>query len=706
MPGALEGGSYPGENHRASRLGGVLGGALVESELFYFLSYEYQNYGGSRLGHFAVPAESERGLRVNPELDLDGDGMPDGVVPISDLARFFEERSIPYSAAAGEGVFSLYPLPNNGQGPFGTNTYSQVRPNRGSGHMLSAKIDWEISTQDTFTARHNFTDDESVIPFTGDSINSSLGTDTRTQNMSTYLNTVRTSFANLARFSYGRTRLGFPPDRGSPLLFGSPPSGDLPPEVSQVIETPYGLFGPFGATGPVGQVGILPYSSVGIDVFNFPQGRVDNTFQLADNLIWIRGNHNLQFGFDIRHYQLTSFADRNSRPAFVFGSGLVAPACAANPGCPFATEDGLLRGTDLASLGAPAGVLQSLSTGPVADTTIGLRFTHYDFFVQDEWRVLPNLTVNLGLRYELGTVPQEHNRRIEEIFGLTSDQFPHLDPADFSGADAQVVTLGNTSFDAAFAGWQDFLGGRERIYQPDRNNLAPRIGFAWDPFGNGKTAIRAGYGIFFDSNLGAVTSQSRNVFPTFVPVNLDPNFNPPTGEVLNSPIFLVFTPTDEPLVRPGTLNSYNLSGDAFATGLGTLFAQAPPLPGGSLSSNGLAFTLPEDVLETPYGQHWLIALQRDMRSFLLSVNYVGTRGLHLPRFTTPNLGVVTTPVLIFPLPGVRPLVVLDLPPGATSTSFGRPQTNLGAFTVFENSASSRALLHGSGRRWNSPFPKR
>ena len=203
-------------------------------------------------------------------------------------AVFFEERFIPYSAAAGEGVFRLYPLPNNGQGPFGTNTYSQVRPNRGSGHMLSAKIDWEISTQDTFTARYNFTDDESVIPFTGDSINSSIGTDTRTQNLSTYLNSVRNSFTNLARLSYGRTRLGFPPDTGSPLLFGSPPSGDLPPEVSQVIETPYGRFGPFGATGPVGQVSILPFSSVGIDVFNFPQGRVDNTFPpRISSDIWI-----------------------------------------------------------------------------------------------------------------------------------------------------------------------------------------------------------------------------------------------------------------------------------------------------------------------------------------------------------------------------------------------------------------------------------
>lgn len=687
------GGSFAGKDFRQNQVGGAVGGALLPGRLFYYVSYEHQRYRGSSLGHFVVPEVGERGLRVNPDWDPDGGGF----VPIEDLGAFFE-GFVPHSSAAGEGVFGLYPFPNNPAGPFGRHTYSQVKPSRGEGTILSGKIDWAVSGTHTFTTRYNFTNDESIIPFTGDSIDSSIATDTRTQNISSYWNAATPGFANMLRLSYGRTRLAFPPDLGSPLLFGSPPSDDLDPEAQQIIETSYGRFGPFGATGPVGQLSIAPYSSVGIDVFNFPQGRVSNTYQFADNLIFSLQSHNLQLGFEIRRSQLNSFSDRNSRPAYIFGHGLVSPGCSFDFDCAFATGDSRLRGTDLAALGAPAGVLQSLSTGTVPDTTIGLRLTHYDVFVQDNWRVRPNLTLNLGLRYELHTVPVEVNGRIEEAFGLSADQFEYLDPqaipcpeelSEADGCDARdVVSAGTAGFQKALEGWQNFVAGRTKIYDADHNNLAPRVGLAWDPGGDGKTAIRAGYGIFYDSNLGAVTSQSRNVFPTFVPVNLDPNFNPPTGRFLNSPIFLVFTPTNERLVQPGTLNTIGLAEDSLTAGLGTLFNQAPPFPGASLSSNGLAFTLPEKQLEVPYGQHWVLSLQRQIGDHLASVNYVGTRGLHLTRFSTPNLGAVSTPVLFYPASGPQPLLILDLPPGSSPTTFGRPESDLGAYTSFQNSASS------------------
>jgi len=64
--------------------------------------------------------------------------------------------------------------------------------------------------------------------------------------------------------------------------------------------------------------------------------------------------------------------------------------------CVFATDDGVLRGTDLAALGAPSGFLQTITTDRSADTTIGLRFTQYDFFVQDNWKLHPNFTINAG----------------------------------------------------------------------------------------------------------------------------------------------------------------------------------------------------------------------------------------------------------------------------------------------------------------------
>ena len=648
--------------------GGMFGGPLYGNRLFYFLSLEQQRGHGTALRHFVVPSENERALRTRDEL-----------IKTADLQSFFEQRFIRYSGAAGESIMSLYPLPNNSAGPFGNHNYSQSGRFDADGRLFSTRLDWYPSIH-SVQARYNGTQDESRIPFTGEAINSAVGTRTRTQNLSIVVNSAAPSWGNALRISYGRTRLAFPPEKGSPLLFGSPATG-APAEYTREVQTSFGHFGPFGVTGPIGQLSILPYSPIGVDVYNFPQGRVDNTYQLSDFVTRIGNTHMTKVGFDIRFSQLNSFADRNSRPLIVFGYGEVGSTCMQNPFCPFATDDGRLHGTDLAALGAPSGVLQALTTDPSADTTIGLRFAQYDFFFQDDWEVRKNLTVNLGLRYEIQTVPRETNNRIEKTFGLTPNQFAHLEPTG-SARDQSIIRAGNRAFDQALQGLQQFVAGRQRIYEADRNNLAPRIGFAWDPRGQGKTAIHAGFSLQFDANPGTFTSQSRNVFPTFVPVNLDLNFNTPSGTFINNPTFFDFLPTQTPLVKPGTLNVYNLTGNAFATGLGTLFNQQPASPLVDLSGNGLAFTLPEKDLRTGYAQHFVMSAEQQFGdNWLSSIAYVGTRGRNLPRFTTPNGGLISSPTLLSSV--TEPLVILDQPPLG-----GRPVGSLGAFTVMENSASS------------------
>jgi hypothetical protein len=688
--GSRNGGRHSGKDSVHGKYGGMIGGPIAADRLFYFVSGERQRNYGTAVRHFAVPAERERGLRTRS-----------GFQPIRSLQQFFDERLIPYSGAAGESILSLYPLPNNPAGPFGEHNYSQASRFEANSRAASIRLDWYPANH-SVEARYNATQDESRIPFTGDAIDSAVGTRTGTQNLSIVINSAASALANTLRISYGRTNLAFPPEHGSPLLFGSSPAG-VSPELRREVRTPYGHYGPFGVSGPIGQLTILPYAPIGIDVYNFPQGRVDNTYQVSDFITKIIDSHAIRAGFDIRYSQLNSFADRNSRPLIVFGYGLVGSTCMQNPFCPFATDDGTLRGTDLAALGAPSGVLQTLSTNPLADTTIGLRLAQYDLFLQDDWEVRRNLTVNLGIRYELQTVPRESNSRIERTFGLTPDQFGHLEPTG-STRDQAIIRSGNQAFDQALRGLQDFVAGRRRIYAADRNNFAPRIGFAWDPFGRGKTAIRAGFSLHFDANPGAFTSQSRNVFPSFVPVNLDLNFNPPSGTFINNPAFFSFLPTQTPLIRPGTLNVYNLTGDAFATGLGTLFNQQPVNSLANLSGNGLAFTLPEKSLRTGYARHYVVSAEQQLGDdWLGSVAYVGNCGRHLPRFMTPNGGLISSPVLLSS--SSQPLAILDQPPYGE-----RPAGSLGAFTVMQNSASSsyhslqatllRRLSRGLQLRWN------
>ncbi len=677
----LSGGQFTGNDYFHAQYGGVAGGPIIPKKLFYFGSLEGQNTHGGVMRHFVVPSENERGLRTR-----------NGLVKAGDLDDFFDIRNIAYSAAAGRGVFSLYPLPNDPGGPFDSHDYAQVKRHEARGAIASSKLDWYITPVHSFAARYNFTDDDSVLPFTGDAINSSLANNTRTQNLSLFLNSTKPNFGNAARVSFGRTRLRFPQDKSSPFLFGSAPASGLPPSVASAITTRDGTYGPFGVTGAIGQLSILPYSSIGIDVFNFPQGRVDNTFQIADAVTWTRSKHALKTGVEIRRSQLNSFADRNSRPLLIFGNGVVSDVCVTNSQCVFGTPDGILRGTDLAALGAPAAFLQTISTNAQADTTIGLRFTHYNFFVQDDWKPFRKLTVNAGLRYELNTVPVEVNERIERTFHLDPQQFGHMQTQGATAQNASIIRAGNRAFDAALQALSGFLNGRSEIYDPENKNFAPRIGMAWDPSGNGKTAIRAGYSLSYDAHLGAVTSQSRNVFPTFVPLNLDLNFlKPPDnilpGSFINGPAFLTFIPTQQPLIRPGTLNVYNLGGDAFATGLGTLFAQTQPAPGLNLSSNGLAFTLPERAFETGYAQHFMASVEHQFGdNYLASIHSVVTRGLHLPRFVTPNAGLVSTPFLSSS--NANPLTLLDFPPGVPQTQDHRRFGDLGAFTLFQDSATS------------------
>src|SRR5262249_46989273 len=154
-----------------------------------------------------------------------------------------------------------------------------------------------------------------------------------------------------------------------------------------------------------------------------------------------------------------------------------------------------LTGVDFAAIGAPAGFFQTQA--PLPDSAIGLRFWEHNLFLADEIRVHHNFTLTIGARYELNTVPREVNHRIESSF--TSPQVQQ-----FMARERELTGV---------SGLDRFLAGRKTIYSQDSNNLAPHIALAWDPYGDGKTAVRAGYGIYYDQILGAVITQSRNVFP-------------------------------------------------------------------------------------------------------------------------------------------------------------------------------------------------
>ncbi len=659
------GASQDKDKNRRAQLGFVLGGPIIKNQTHYFLSFERQDLRATQENHFAVPSGNER-------IFLGNGG---------------------FSTKVGLALSSILPLPNNPAGPYGANNFTQVLPADARGTVFSVKINQKIG-KSVFTARYNFTDDRSIIPSVGNAINSSIGSNTRTQNLSLFFNTqISPSLSNQARVSYGRTTLAFPVEAGSPLLFGETPAtlnlqklaNDLNKAGNVRLESylgsitaPFGTFSPFGRTGALGKLSITPFSPVGVDTFTFPQGRTNNTYQLADTLVKTFGGHTVKFGADFRRTQLNSFLDRNFRPEVVFTSGLFA-----NP----STTPRLILGSDLALAGIPSQLFQTIATNP--DSNIGLRFNEYNFFAQDTWRVNRRLSINYGLRYEYTSVPVEVNNKIEQTFNI---KFPASNPnIGKTPFGQQFQGLFEGFIDDATASLNKFLDGRDKIFRPDRNNFSPRIGLAFDPFGKSTTSIRLGYGIYYDQIIGSVTSQSRNVFPNFIPVVFDPKFAfDPFGNV----ILTLGSFGDTNLasigrlinfIQPGSLNTLGFGGDVLKFGLGEALiatgARNPDFNGGP-RGGGIAFVLPDANLRTPYSQHWNVSVEHQFgKDFVATASYVGSTGTKLIRFRTPNGGSNSFST-------ITPNSALPTGFEAGAKSPTRKDPNLGPFVVIESSAAS------------------
>ncbi|MBA2706065.1 MAG: carboxypeptidase regulatory-like domain-containing protein [Blastocatellia bacterium] len=691
--------------------GFVLGGPLAPDRMFYFISGEGQLSNATKEQSFAVPTIEQRGafnsgasaIFRNPLGRRDANGNP-------------TEQVFAYpTTSQGDAIFSFYPFPNNPGGVFGLNTFTQVLPASEQGKILSGKFDGNFKIKErlqTVTARYNFTDDWRDIPSVGEAIFSSIRANVRAQNLSLFLNSKVSSPAsttavfNQVRLSYGRTRLNFEELRDQTFLRPSDTLANTPfllnaplllnstlPRVITNVE--FGAnTGPVlyttdptaprteAALGTVGQINMAGFSPVGVDVFNFPQRRVNNTYQVADTLTYNPGRHRLAFGIDTRRSELNSELPRNARPLITFNG---APEIDLTPQGTLAYSNRFIRPETLAAASAASGFSQTLATG--GESSIGLRFYQLDFFTQDEWRVRDTLSLSLGLRYEYNTPPTEMNRKIESTFN---------DPSL-----------------AAAPGLKTFIAGRTHIFEPDRNNVAPRVGLAFSPhlFGPNRTTVfRGGYGIFYDQILGAVVSQSRNVYPTYLTLDLAGGFanlrfipgNNQFGDscqLQNRCAYQFINPQNAtlfgvPLVAPGTLNTLNPR---------LTFAQIASIVnlvgGGPVPAlSGFGVTLPARQLEMPMAQHYSFSFEQQLRrNLVVSASYVGTRGQSLLRFTTPNLGrnALLAPLAFSTLLSAEPMFFgLALPPGTSispqgNIAGGRPVSSVGAVTQFETTGTSR-----------------
>jgi len=350
------------------------------------------------------------------------------------------------------------------------------------------------------------------------------------------------NMTNEARIGYNRIHITFTPNQ---LL--NPTNFNISDGVTTAIGIPQlAVSGLFNIGGPAG----------------FPQGRGDTTVGFSDTVRYLHGNHSFAFGGEVRRFYNNNFNLDAGR--FTYGNicNFMADSVVTfTGGVPSSPCAGAPTGSSAKTANNSFGINLSNGASKLLEPAWGL-------FVEDSYKIRSNVTLELGFRYDYNnTITDSQNRLVV-----------------FDPSTASLVQVGTN--------------GLSQPYHTNNKNFEPRVGIAWDPFGDGKTSVRAGYAILTDQPVtNAVTGLSTN---------------PPFGI---------------PLTFNGTIGLNNAQATAGPAGLSpsTIFSG----------------------FDNPYVQSYNLTIQRQVTSSLgLQVGYIGSKGTHLRlsrNLNQPAIGTATVP---------------------------------------------------------------
>ena len=312
-----------------------------------------------------------------------------------------------------------------------------------------------------------------------------------------------------------------------------------------------GIASQLGLTGfsiPVGNavpdIRISGYQGTGGTASNLGANR---TIQLLDTLSWTKGSHTLKFGADYRYLTglyTNVFASRRLG-RYTFNGNVTAGYLNNGVQSAFVPFDAFLQGVPDTS--AIATVLEPDTHAYAA---------HYGFFVQDDWKVSPRLTLNLGLRYEYHPMFRDH------LDNLTNFLPTYTSVVNGKTVPGAVIIPNQASFsilNAAFA--QSILptpiltaaqaGLPASLRNSAKTDFAPRFGFAFKPFSSGHTVLRGGYGVFIEALMGGALDSAWGVHTSDVA-----GFNNPTGTSTSAAIYKFPYAFPTNLAQPGSQSFY------------------------------------------------------------------------------------------------------------------------------------------------------
>ncbi|HSA92510.1 MAG TPA: TonB-dependent receptor [Terriglobales bacterium] len=359
-------------------------------------------------------------------------------------------------------------------------------------------------------------------------------------------------------------------------------------------DTPPPLPGDSGTNPDGGQVAfnIPGFAFFGREPFSFAD-RVEKRYQFTDNFSILKGNHNIKFGADINRVPVDADFTVNFGGLYNIGSlgaTSLSPLFAGFPN---------FSPVQAYGLGIPQVFIQQVGDPHYAET-----ITSLGVFLQDSWRIKPNFTLNIGVRYDVEWTPEE----------------AALNPLADAAQNALNITQG---------------------IPMDTNNIAPRIGIAWDPWKDGKTVIRANYGLFFDHPLVGLAFLSQVADGAQAPGIVLFGGSPCTGAGVANPLNLNATNvwqgtlTLPNCVPPAVLGGINyIQDEARFEGLNSnsLFVNQNYLTAGvPLAVQPFGFPI-SSRFKYGYSNQASLSVERDLgHDFALSVNYNFVGGRHLNR---------------------------------------------------------------------------
>jgi hypothetical protein len=545
------------------QFGGSVGGPIIKDKAFFFGAYEGQRYDVGNSYSVTTPSTVSlpaAGNCISPFVNGDcGGSIPNAIddllannIPISPASLLISGCSV-----SGTGVTASVTCAGTGFPINNTQSINVVQgfPNSVGVDNALGKVDVNVNQHNTITGMYFYGNNNGTVedfPELQSKWRSKIHTRAQVVGGS-WIWTPNATWVNEARVGYNR-------------LYQPTFPGDLnTPASGYGLNT--GVSGPF--TGGLPRIGFAGAFVPGLGGFKWPKFQgPDSITQFIDHVSYTVGTHAIKFGGELHRNGVNGGAFGNARGSITFlGGGAIAAGAGST-----ALEDFFAGDPFKASV-------------QVGDPRRDIHNWAYGLFIQDDWRVKKNLTINYGVRYEFSSVMKEaHN-----LLG-------NFDPNSTTG----LIQAG--------------MNGVSGPYNPDHKNFAPRLGFAWDVTGKGNTVVRGGFGLVYET----INWEAMLAFNNAFGLN-----NVPTGAIIDG--------TGN--TAGGTITAGNL---AIPPGM-PQWDSGTPIYGANVSTTTLnCFNNPCPIMsvdrniKTPYVWDWTLNVQHAFTPNLsVEVAYVGNHGSRL-----------------------------------------------------------------------------